>query len=209
MASRREQKERLRAERREREQADASQERRKRMVQYGAGAAFLALCIVVVAVIISSSGGSGGDASNVSDTALVAKQLEGIPQHRTVLGDPGAKVHVIEFGDLQCPVCQQFSFQVAPGLISGPVKDGTADYEFRNFTIIGPQSPTAGEAALAAAEQGKYWNFVELFYRNQGEENSGYVTDAFLESIAKGAGVPDIAKWNTDRQSPKLAAEVK
>jgi protein-disulfide isomerase len=209
MASRKEQKERLRAERLEREQADRSREQRRRLVQYGSGAAFLALCVIVVLVLLSQSGGGSGGDTNVEDQALVTNQLKGIPQHGTVLGDPSAKVHVVEFGDLQCPVCQAFSFQVAPGLISGPVKDGTADYEFRNFTIIGPQSPTAAEAALAAAEQGRYWNFVELFYRNQGEENSGYVTDSFLESIAKGAGVPDIPKWNTDRNSPKLAAEVK
>jgi protein-disulfide isomerase len=34
------------------------------------------------------------------------------------------------------------------------------------------------------------WNFVDLFYRNQGQENTGYVTDAFLARIARGAGVP-------------------
>ena len=59
---------------------------------------------------------------------------------------------------------------------------------------------------MAAGEQGRYWNFIELFYRNQGTENSGYVTDGFLEAVAKGAGVPDIAKWNQDRQSSKWDA---
>ncbi len=66
----------------------------------------------------------------------------------------------------------------------------------------------AAKAALAAGEQNRYWNFVELFYRNQGVENSGYVTDDFLENVAKGAGVPDIAKWNKDRNSSKWDAEL-
>ena len=64
-------------------------------------------------------------------------------------------------------------------------------------------STAAGAAALAAGEQGRGWNFVELFYRNQGFENSGYADDSFLTSVAKGAGVQDITKWNADRQSPK------
>ena len=71
--------------------------------------------------------------------------------------------------------------------------------------IIGDlvDSTEAAKAALAAGEQNRYWNYIELFYRNQGLEDSGYVTDDFLEKVAKGAGVPDIAKWNQDREDPK------
>jgi protein-disulfide isomerase len=202
MASRKEQKEQLRAERLARESEEQTKERRKRLVQYGSAAAFLAICAVAVLIIISQSGGDSAG-SGTKDSALIDKQLQGIPQSGTVLGDPKAKVSVIEFGDLQCPACQQFSTDTAPDLISGPVSDGDVNYEFRQYVIIGPESKTAAEAALAAGEQNRYWNFIELFYRNQGLENSGYVTDDFLESVAKGAGVPDIPKWNQDREDPK------
>lgn len=211
MASRKEQKEQLRAERLRRESEEQAQARRRRLVQYGAGAGLLAVIIVVVAIVVSQSGSSGsgaGAGGDVVDASLVSKQLQGIPQSDTVLGDPKAKVTVVEYGDLQCPICKAFSFQVAPDLISQVVRKGTADYEFRQFTILGPDSVTAAKAALAAGEQGRYWNFVELFYRNQGEENTGYVTDSFLTSIAKAAGVPDISKWNSDRQSSKWSAEL-
>jgi protein-disulfide isomerase len=57
------------------------------------------------------------------------------------------------------------------------------------------------KAVLAAGEQNRFWNYLQLFYLNQGEENSGYVTDDFLTSIAKAAGVPDIDKWNQSRNS--------
>jgi protein-disulfide isomerase len=140
--------------------------------------------------------GAGGD---VADVSLVDNQLKGLPQNGLVLGDPKAKVSVIEFGDLQCPVCKEFSFQVAPDIISQIVRKGDANYEFRPWDIIGPQSPIASRAAYAAGEQGRGWSFIELFYRNQGTENSGYVTDSFLTSIAKGAGVKDLDKWNSDR----------
>ena len=39
-------------------------------------------------------------------------------------------------------------------------------------------------------------------------EGSGYATDSFLTAIAKGAGVPDIARWNRDRRSQAVLAEV-
>ncbi len=96
---------------------------------------------------------------------------------------------VVEFGDLQCPVCKDYSEQILPEVIEGPVRSGDAKLEFRNWTIIGPDSEDAAKAALAASEQGRYWSFITLFYRNQGAENSGYVSDSFLEAVAEGAGV--------------------
>jgi protein-disulfide isomerase len=203
MASRKDQKEQLRAQRLAKEQEEQAAARRKRLVQYGALAGLLAVVVVAALIIASqnnssdsSGAGAGGD---VADVSLVDNQLKGLPQNGLVLGDPKAKVSVIEFGDLQCPVCKEFSFQVAPDIISQIVRKGDANYEFRPWDIIGPQSPIASRAAYAAGEQGRGWSFIELFYRNQGEENSGYVTDSFLTSIAKGAGVKDLDKWNSDR----------
>jgi protein-disulfide isomerase len=209
VASRREQKERLRAERLRREAEEQVKHRRQRLIQYGSGAAFLALCVVAVLIIISQSGGGGsgaGAGGAVQDVSLIQDQLQGIPQRGTVLGDPKSKVTVVEFGDLQCPVCQRFSTRVAPRLIAGVVRKGIANYELRQYTIIGPQSIDAARAAYAAGQQGRYWNFVALFYLNQGAENSGYVTDDFLTAIAKGAGVAQIAKWNCDLHSSKWDA---
>ena len=64
------------------------------------------------------------------------------------------------------------------------------------------------KAVLAAGDQGRFWNYLQIFYLNQGGENSGYVTDDFLTNIARGAGVPDISKWNTDRNDSKWDAVI-
>ncbi len=79
---------------------------------------------------------------------------------------------------------------------------------YRDFIIISEESIPAGEAAYAAGEQGKGWSFIETFYRNQGEERSGYVTDEFIESIAEGAGVKDMEKFNEERKSGKFKKKV-
>jgi protein-disulfide isomerase len=211
MGTRAGQKERLQAERLRKEAEAQTRQRRARLLQLGGVAVLAAACVVAVLIVASQSGGgssSDSAGSGAQGAAGVGRQLQGIPQDGTVLGDPQAKVRVVEYADLQCPVCREFSSATSPGLISGAVRDGTARYELRQFTIIGPDSATAAKAALAAGEQGRYWNFVELFYRNQGQENSGYVTDDFLESVAKGAGVPDIAKWNADRTSSKWDTEL-
>jgi len=187
---------------------DVDAKRRENMIKLGSAAVFLAIVVVAVLIVVSQSGSDGGDASSVEGAADVREELAGIEQDGLVLGDPTAKVTLIEFGDLQCPVCKAFSEEVVPPVIESKVRSGVAKIDFRNFTIISEESVDAGAAAIAAGEQGRGWDFVELFYRNQGTEASGYVTDEFLTSIAEGAGVPEIGKWDEARQSDRVIGEV-
>ncbi|HEU4943858.1 MAG TPA: thioredoxin domain-containing protein [Solirubrobacterales bacterium] len=189
------------------ERSQAEQERRQRVVQLGSAAAFLAIVVVAVLIVIGQSQTDGGDTS-LEGADVVRQELAGIPQDELVLGDPGARVTLVEFGDLQCPVCKGYAEEVIPDVIDSKVRGGEARIEFRNFTIISEESVPAAAAAIAAGKQGRGWNFVELFYRNQGIERSGYVTDEFLTEIARGAGVPDIAKWDTDRKSRRVLSAV-
>ncbi|HET7120323.1 MAG TPA: thioredoxin domain-containing protein [Solirubrobacterales bacterium] len=186
----------------------ADAERRAKLLRAAAGAAFLALAVVVVLIVVNAaSNGNSGD-TELEEVAAANAVFAGIPQRETVLGDPSAPVKLFEFGDLQCPVCKAFSEEVVPPIIEKQVKNGEASLTFRNFVIIGPESVDAGTAMLAAGEQGRGWNFLEIFYRNQGKERSGYVTDEFLEAVAKAAGVKDLAAWNKARNSNRLREEV-
>lgn len=198
--------------REERLQAEAraqSGDRRTKILQLGAGAVFLVIVAVVVLIVANSGGSSGGDAQNLKEVAAVDSLVTGVPQEGMTLGQPSAKVELQEYGDLQCPVCKAYSEEVLPQVIDSKVKSGKAKITFHNFTIIGPQSLPAGAATLAAGEQGRGWNYLELFYRNQGEEDSGYVTDEFMEAVAKAAGVKNLAQWNKERKSSALTGEVK
>ena len=179
-------------------------ERRTRLLQFGAGAVFLVIVAVVVLIVVNGNSDSGGDAQNLKEVSTVDKLFTGIPQEELVLGDPKAKVELIEFGDLQCPICKAYSEEFLPQIIEGQVKEGKAKLVFRNFTIIGPQSAPAGAAALAAGAQNRGWEYIELFYRNQGKENSGYADDEFLTAVAKGAGVKNIAQWETRPQGRQV-----
>jgi protein-disulfide isomerase len=186
---------------------NAPADRRAKLLQVAAGAAFLALAVVIVLIIVNAGSDDGGDAS-LEGTAEINRSLRGIPQQGMLLGDPGAPVELVEFGDLQCPYCAAYAEEILPPIIENQVKKGQVKIDFRNFTIIGPDSTEAAAAALAAGAQGRGWNFVELFYRNQGAENAGYAADAtFLEAVAKGAGVKDLDRWNEDRAKATAEAE--
>jgi protein-disulfide isomerase len=199
--------EKRREERLAQESKVESKDQRKRILQIGAGAVFVAVVAVVVLIVLNSGGDDGGD-TKLEGVKDVDSLIEGIPQEGLKLGDPKAKVTLIEFGDLQCPVCKGFSEEVLPQIVENQVQHGEAAIEFRNFIIISEESVPAGEALVAAGKQGRGWEFLELFYRNQGEERSGYVTDDFLLAVAKGSGVPDIAQWEEDRKSKAVKQEV-
>lgn len=201
--------EKRREERLAAEQKAAGSDRRTRLLQLSAGGVFLAIIVVVVVIIVVGSGSSkGGDPNNFVEKAEVEKLFAGIPQNATVLGKPSAPVKLYEYGDLQCPVCKDYSEEILPAIFENQVKNGEVSITFRNFIIIGPQSVPAGEAALAAGAQGKGWTFIETWYRNQGEENSGYATNSYIEAMAKYVGVPDQAKWREEWKSGKYKKQV-
>jgi protein-disulfide isomerase len=169
---------------------------RRRLAQLG-GVLTLAVALVLVAIVVSSDSKNETPKKRpgevVAGQTEVREMLAGIPQSGITLGDPKAKVTMIEFADLQCPFCKQFSQQTLPLVVRDYVRSGKLKIEFRGLSFIGPDSVTAAQAAAGAARRNRLWNFVDLFYFNQHEENSGYATADFLAKIARGAGVPSIA----------------
>jgi protein-disulfide isomerase len=114
--------------------------------------------------------------------------LAGIPERRGVLGSARARVTVTEFVDPQCPVCAAASRDVLPQLIERYVRPGKIRLDARVLQFIGPDSVEAARYAEGAREQDRLWPFLETLYANQGQENSGYVTPAFLAAVARAAG---------------------
>ena len=63
-------------------------------------------------------------------------------------------------------------------------------------------------AALAAGMQNKLWYFIETFYHEQGEEDSGYVTSSYLRKLAQQVPALNLSLWEDDRHDPELASQV-
>jgi protein-disulfide isomerase len=149
------------------------------------GAIMLAL-VLVLASVLSSGGGSKAPAGNLPITAAgTTKLLKGIPQHGTVLGNPTAPVTMYEWADIQCPFCAEVSGNVFPDLVRDYIRPGKVKIQFNGVVFRGSDSEKGLRFALAAAQQNKMWNVVDLVYANQGEEQSGWVTDELFASIAK------------------------
>ena len=209
MASRKEQREQARKEREEREAAEKKKAQRKKRFLLLGGVLALAAVVVVVAVVISSSSSSKKtDAKGpVENTSQTNKLLQGIPQKGIVLGNPKAPITLTEFADLQCPFCRDYTLKTFPTIVAKYVRTGKVKMVFRNYAFISEDSLTAARAAEAAGKQNKLWNFIDVFYNNQGEERSGYVTDEFLRKIGGAAGV-DVEKMMADRSDPTVDQQI-
>src|SRR6201992_276550 len=218
MASRKEQKEAARARRLAEEQARAERARRGRRVRMLGGTGVGALVIVAVAIAISSGGSSAQVVKPNSPAAKKAAStvnnlLAGIPQTGNTLGSPRAKDTLTEYGDLVCPVCKSFALGAENQLIANEVRNGkvkivykaleTASQTANNSMFVPSQA-----AALAAGQPKKGWNYIELFYHEQGDETQSYVTDNYLGGLAQQIPGLNYSQWSSDRGSSTLSSQV-
>jgi protein-disulfide isomerase len=173
-----------------------------------AGAVTMGIVAIVLAVSISGGDGTATAASggSVTGVAYSASLFAGIPQHGLVLGHANAPVKMVEFADLQCPYCDEYAVQALPTLVRDYVRTGEVSMRFENLSFIGPGSVAAGRVAAAAAQQNRLWNFVDLMYLNQGEENSGYVTPSYLHRLLDAAPGVNVAKALSASQTPSAIA---
>jgi cytochrome c biogenesis protein CcmG/thiol:disulfide interchange protein DsbE len=164
----------------------------------------------LVAGITAAAGGrvvGSGEGEVQATDAEVSSLLTGIQQRGNTLGDPKAPVTVQYFGDLQCPACRLFMLSVLPSLIESYVRSGKLKIEYRSLETV-TRNPGVFKvqqiAALAAGRQNKLWNFIELFYHEQGREHSGYVTESYLQGLAQQVTGLDLIEWTAARNDPAL-----
>jgi protein-disulfide isomerase len=210
VASRKEQKEQARIDREAKEVELAKSSARKRRMAIFGSVIGLALVAVVVAVVVSSGVLKSDD---ITGSTEVADRFQGIPQDGVTLGEPNAPATIVEFADLKCPFCAEFSKDGLPQLIDEYISTGKAKIVFRNLTILdgaaeGNDSTDAATMATASGLQDKLWNFVDLFYLNQKDENTVYSTDAFLKSIGDAIPGLDVTKAMDQRTSPQVKAQL-
>ncbi len=73
------------------------------------------------------------------------------PEGGFVMGNPNAKVKLVEFGSMTCPHCAEFEEQGGKALIDNYVKKGLVSWEFRNF-VRDPFDVTATLLARCGGE---------------------------------------------------------
>jgi protein-disulfide isomerase len=178
------------------------------------GAAVIVAILAVGAVLAIKLTGGSDTKPPPPGVALpgagdVERMLKGIPQSGNVLGPPAAPVTMVEYVDLQCPFCQEFETQVMPTVIQRYIRAGKLKAEARVLAFIGPDSVRGQSAAIAAGQQDKEFNFVQLLYANQAGENSGWLSDDMVRSAAASIPGLDVEKLLAASDSDAVHAQAK
>lgn len=120
------------------------------------------------------------------------------------LGNTNAKITIVEFSDYQCPACLSLEQDLNSVL---PEFDGKLRLVYRNYPLysIHPSAGIAAEAALAAGEQGKFWEMHTKLFENQKQISiEGIVA---IKRIARELGLNE-AQFDAALSSRKFAAQV-
>ena len=182
-----------------------------------------ALALVFGAVQWSqASGGTGNQATGVGESgnqaeesqqtaqgeaagAALERRIEGDPM---AIGDIDAPVVMTEWVDLRCPYCAVFTRDTLPDVIKEYVDSGKVRIEMQDVAFFGEESLRASAAARAAAEQGRYFEFIEAIYEAAPESGHADLTSEELIAHAQTAQMPDIAQFTTDMARDDLRADV-
>ena len=165
--------------------------RPRRLYAYALGVAVVLGSLLIGLSVVSANRSTTAASTNgnvaVAGSAETAALLRGIPQQGNSLGSASAPVELVEYADPQGPYGATYARDVLPTLVREYVRDGRVQIVFRGLWFLGADSGTALRTAAAAASENRFWNVLELLYRNQGAENA-WVNDRLLRSIVTAAG---------------------
>ena len=160
----------------------------------------LIISIVAIAIISAFFGGYFVGANSVepeqifirsSEEVLGTTQSKQIPQPQTIsvsidddpmIGNPNAPITIIEFSDFQCPFCNRFHSETFPLIQTNYIDMGKVNFVYRDFPItsIHPNAIPAALAAECADEQGKFWEYHDKIFENQGVWNKMEITNSII-----------------------------
>jgi len=125
--------------------------------------------------------------------ALTASKL--IENGSPIMGNPDAKITILEWGDYQCTFCYKFHQNTLDTLNEDFIKTGKVNLVFKDYPLNGPDSLLAAEASYCAQDQEKYWQYHDELYKNWGGEQTGWITSDSLNQFATTINL-DLEKFN-------------
>ena len=178
---------------------------------------FIALMVCAVTVLFISiiflsdivgqfGGGVGAGASQVDiktpDIASGAGK-SAFSESAPSKGNKNARIQVVEFADFQCPFCKE-----AAGILKNVFAEfpDALYFQYRHFPIERehPFARGAAEASMCARDQGKFWEYHDILFQNQGDlspaalngyaQTIGLDMQAFLGCVKERVSAPLVQK---------------
>ncbi|MDC0063912.1 thioredoxin domain-containing protein [Candidatus Nitrosopelagicus sp.] len=122
-----------------------------------------------------------------SNSSVLTK--ENLIKDSIIMGNPNAKITIVEFGDYQCTFCYKFHDETMKKITDDYIKTNNVNFIYKDFPLNGEQSIFASEAVYCAEKQNKFWEYHNTLYDNWGGENTGWITENVLLGFARDIGL--------------------
>jgi protein-disulfide isomerase len=152
--------------------------------------------IALIAIIVGIIGIAIGSYSiiYITNNSLInttSKDVIDLSRAAEPIGSKNAPITIVEFGDYQCSHCHRWYIDNKPAL-QGYIDNGKVNFYFLDFPIFGIDSYNAAEATYCAADQGKYWEYHDILFKNQKIPNDGWASKANLIQFAYQLGLDTV-----------------
>lgn len=126
--------------------------------------------IVLIAAVLIGRPAAAPDVK--PEAAGRARPVKSIPKtpiplaDTPILGNPMARVAVLEYSDFECPYCYRFTMNTFPAIRSGYIESGKIRFGFRNLPIESKHANAmdAASAAMCAHRQGQFWKMHDALF---------------------------------------------
>jgi protein-disulfide isomerase len=135
-----------------------------------------------------------------------SRTIVATPEGGFRMGNPAAKVKLVEYGSLACPHCRHFEETGYKPLVRQYVRTGRVSYEFRNLLL---NTPDLSVSLLAhCAGPAKFFPMAEVVYATQTKwfEKVAAITDAQKAEMEKMTDAQRLARLGEIAGFPQIAA---
>jgi len=193
---------------RQRRQRERTRNRIMVIALVAAGALLIAFAFIRPMALQTQVTASATPAPVISITPrTINAQVDGLH-----LGDPNALVKMDVYEDFRCSACLVYTQNYAPQIIQTYVETGKVYYTFHSFIVIDGNDGTdasyrSANAAMCAAEQGRFWDYHATLYANQVSESASLFSDERLGIMAQNLNL-DMTAFNQCYEAKRYAPEI-
>ncbi len=185
-----------------------SSSRRLLNVMYFVVGGLVLLSMTLSLFVVGNSGGSGKVPTPVPPTPVPIAYL--VLDRAPLKGKAETPIRIVHFGDFQSPGDKKFAEDTQKKLEEQFVVPGALQILWKDYPRLSPppsltpqatptvdESITAAHAARCAGDQGKFWEYHDVLFQNQGSApNTGAFSSDNLVKFAGQVGL-DPALFNT------------
>jgi protein-disulfide isomerase len=149
--------------------------------------------------------------SDVSNIVQITPISHFVRVKGTSMGNPDAPVQMDVWEDFQCSGCMSYTKNLEPQILQTYVETGKVFYTFHFYPFIDGgqgESHDVANAAMCAAEQGRFWDYHAITFANWIGENVGSFTRQRLIAFAQSIDL-DMTAFNQCFQENTYSAQIK